>query len=415
MKNFRAIQVFMVTCLALASTARCGAQSIPYARSFSQPKAQIEDALGSLQAFAGQKLPILDGFVGSTSKPLDRYERGFYQFSIETLPGNNGTTIVRLSAKITAWYADRDVAKSGYEVLPSNGRLELDFLDRLQEKLTGKPVEAAATLASHVDAPRAKLDLSGVPGASVSTPSPVAKTPNEVAELRNQRVMEERRVQQLTEELQNLKEIQHHQVHPVDLIVVNKPGTPVYSRPSETARVLFQAAANDEFPYLDAEQEGWIHIEISGDARGYIHENAVLLPDRLAGKTSQAEGSRDAKFKGFRRERQESSAFPGDWAPLKSRTVKIYTVQPVSKDQRETGPAARLNLTLALFEEGLNEAGAASSKPDGVVVIFDAADGGIASATLADIQSYVSGKLTREQFLAQCNLDPIEAFREPVK
>jgi hypothetical protein len=414
-KHFRGTPVFMVTCLALASATQGGAQAIPYARSFSQPKAQIEDALGSLQAFTGQKLPILDGFVGPTSKPLGRYERGFYQFSIETLPGINGATIVRLSAKITAWYADRDVAKSGYEVLSSNGRLELDFLDRLQEKLTGKPVDAAATLDPHVDAPRAKLDLSGVPGASVSTPSAAAKTPSEVAELRNQRVMEERRVQQLTEELQNLREIQHHQAHPIDLIVVNKPETLVYSRPSETARVLFQSEANDEFPYLDAEQEGWIHIEISGDARGYIRQNAVLLPERLAGKTSQAEGSRDAKFKGFRMERQESSTFPGDWAPLKSKTVKIYTVQPVSQDRRETGPAARLNFTLALFEEGLNEAAAVSSKPDGVVVIFDAADGGIASATLADIQSYVSGNLTREKFLAQCHLDPIETFREPVK
>jgi hypothetical protein len=45
------------------------------------------------------------------------------------LPGEAGATVVRLSAKITAWYVDRDVAKSGYEVLASNGRLELDLLD----------------------------------------------------------------------------------------------------------------------------------------------------------------------------------------------------------------------------------------------------------------------------------------------
>ena len=190
-------------------------QAVPYARSFSQPKEQIAEALKSLQAFSGQKLPILDGFVAPTTKPLDRYERGFYQFSIETLPGNNGATVVRLSAKITAWYADRDVAKSGYEVLPSNGRLELDFLDRLEEKLSGKPVDPPATLAARVETPRAKLDLSGVPGTPAPTPpNPVSKTPNEVAELRNQRVAEERRVQQLTQELQNLKEIQRGQAHP---------------------------------------------------------------------------------------------------------------------------------------------------------------------------------------------------------
>jgi hypothetical protein len=389
-------------------------QAVAYARSFSQPKDQIEDALKSLQAYSGQKLPTLEGFVAPTSKPLDRYERGFYQFSVETLPGDNGATIVRLSAKITAWYADRDLTKSGYEVLLSNGRLELDLLDRLQEKLTGKPVDPPATLNSPVETPHAKLDLRGVPGATVPPNNPVAKTPNEVAELRSQRVIEERRVQQLTEELQNLKEIQHNQAHPQNLIVVTKSGVPIYSKPSETAGVLFQAAASDEFEYLDAE-EGWIHVEISGDARGYIRQNAVLLPERLAAKAPEAEGGLAAKFKGFRIERQESSSFPGNWAPLKGRTVKIYTVQPLSQNQHESGPAARLNFTLALFEAGLKESASVGSKPDGVVVIFDAADGGIAGATLSDIQSYVSGALTREKFLEQCNLDPLEAFRTTEK
>lgn len=414
MKKFSAARVFLTACLVLACAARSRGQAIPYARSFSQPKAQIEDALKSLQAFSGQKLPILDGFVASTSKPLDRYERGFYQFSIETLPEDNGATIVRLSAKITAWYADRDVAKSGYEVLPSNGRLELDFLDRLQEKLTGKPVDPPATLDSHVEAPRAKLDLSGVPGATASTPNPVAKSPNEVAELRNQRVIEERRVQQLSAELKNLKEIHHNQAHPQSLVVVTKSGIPVYSKPAENARVLFQAAENDEFEYLDAD-DIWIHVGISGDARGYIRQNAVLLPERLAAKTSQAERALETKFRGFRIERQESSTFPGDWAPLKGKLVKIYTVQPISRDQRESGPAARLNFAVALFEAGAKEASAMAPQPQGVVVILDAADGGIASATFYDIQNYISGALSRDKFLAQCNLDPDEAFRNVAK
>jgi hypothetical protein len=50
-----------------------------------------------------QKLPILDGFVAAGAKPLEQYERGFYQFTIEVLPGEAGATVVRLSAKITAW------------------------------------------------------------------------------------------------------------------------------------------------------------------------------------------------------------------------------------------------------------------------------------------------------------------------
>ena len=47
----------------------------------------MEQALKELQAYSGQKLPTLDGFVAPVGKPLDNYERGFYQFTIELLPG----------------------------------------------------------------------------------------------------------------------------------------------------------------------------------------------------------------------------------------------------------------------------------------------------------------------------------------
>ena len=43
--------------------------------------------------------------------------------------------MVRVNATITAWYTDPLSGRSGYQVLPSNGRLEADFLDRLQEAL----------------------------------------------------------------------------------------------------------------------------------------------------------------------------------------------------------------------------------------------------------------------------------------
>lgn len=392
----------------------CG-QAVPYARSYAKSKGEVELALKDLQAYSGQKLPTLEGFVAPGSKPLERYEHGFYQYSIELLPGDSGGTIVRLSAKITAWYADRDVAKSGYEVLVSNGRLELDFLDRLQEKLTGKPVDPPATLNTTVQAPRPKLDLSGVPGASVTTtPSPVAKTPDEVAALRNQRVVEERRVQQLTAELQNLKEIQNNQAHPVNLVVVSKSGTPVYAKAGEGSRVLFQASAWDEFEFLDADG-GWIHITISGDSRGYVRQSAVLLPENIAVRLKHEAGSTEEKFPGFRVEREEISSFPGDWAPLKGKPVKIYTVQPVSQYPKESGPAARLEYALALFEKGLKEAGSVTPAPDGVVVIFDAADGGIAGAVLPEIQKFVSGAVTRQALWAQSYLDPVEAFRPDTK
>ena len=53
-----------------------GAQAVPYARSYAKSKAEVEQALKDLQAYSGQKIPILDGFVASVDKPLDHYERG---------------------------------------------------------------------------------------------------------------------------------------------------------------------------------------------------------------------------------------------------------------------------------------------------------------------------------------------------
>jgi hypothetical protein len=390
-------------------------QAIPCARSYAQPKADVEQALKDLQAYSGQKIPLLDGFVANVSKPLGQYERGFYQFSIELLPGDSGATIVRLSAKITAWFADRDVTKSGYEVLPSNGRLELDFLDRLQEKLTGKPVDPPATLQSNVQSPRPKLDLSGVPGAVVSSqPPPIEKTPDEVTAMRNQRVLAERRVQQLTTELNNLKEIKHNQAHPQNLVSVPKSGTPIFSKPSDQSRILFQAAADDEFEYLDSDK-GWIHIGISGDSRGYVRQNSVLLPESINAKLSKEDHGPEEKFPGFQIEQEAVGNFPGNWPALKGKIVKIYTVRPVSQNIKESGPTLLLEYSLDLFQKGLNESASASPPPEGIVVIFDAADGGIVSATLENIKMYVSGSLTRETFWSQSFLDPIDAFRNSAK
>jgi len=408
---FRLAKIFLCFLLVAAAARETSAQAVPYARNFAAPRTQVEQALKDLQAYAGQKLPVLDGFVAQPDKPLDRYERGFYQFSIELLPGDTGGTIVRLYVKITAWYADRDVTKSGYQVLPSNGRLELDFLDRLEEKLTGKPAAAASSTAKSPQAPQPKLDLSGArTAATMAAPPPqTAQQPDEVSQLRNQRIASEKRVQQLTTELQNLQELQHTQAHPRNLIVIKKNRTPIQAKNAENSRVLFEASTNDEFEYLD-EQGEWVHITISGDSRGFVRRNLVELPEGLAGKMQSAGGGPEEKFPGFRIEREETGDFPGDWAPLKGKKVKIFTVLLVSQNPKETGPTVRRNYCAALFEKGIREGTAANSEFEGVVVIFDAADGGIAAATSANIQKLSAGALNSEAFWQQSYLDPPDAF-----
>ena len=355
-RNFIWMLMFFF-CGALSN--RLAAQAVPYAHSFSKSKEEVEKALTELQASTGQKLPIVDGFVVPGDQPLDRYERAFYQFTIDVLPGTaSGDTIVRVSAKITAWYADRDPSKSGYQVLASNGRLELDLLDRLADKFGGKPVTSLLKPEPQIPMPR--IDLSnGSPAIPLSprgfSPPPAGTTANspgdEITALATQRGVEEKRVQQLTAELQGLQDIQRNQAHPNNLVVVKKSGTPVMARPAEGSHILFNAAADDEFEFIDAEGD-WIHVQISGASRGYIRRNEMDLPEGIAARLAPEKGNAgEEKPAAFRIEREESSKFPGDWEPLKGKTVKIYTVQPSSQEPKETGAAAKLRYAASLFKK----------------------------------------------------------------
>lgn len=413
--------LLFVVCSALPNTA--AGQAVPYARSFSKSKEEVEKALNELQASTGQKLPIVDGFVIPGDQPLDRYERAFYQFSIDVLPGTaSGDTIVRVSAKITAWYADRDPSKSGYQVLSSNGRLELDLLDRLADKFGGKPV--TSLLKPEPQAPKPRIDLSNgsptMPLAPRGFPPPSAKTPStpggeEVPALATQRGLEEKRVQQLSAELQSLQDIQRNQAHPNNLVVVKKSGTPVLARPAEGSRLLFTAAADDEFEFLDAEGE-WIHVQISGASRAYIRRSSLELPESIAATLKSPNGTpSNVRQEAFRVAGEEINAFPGNWESLRGKSVKIYTVQPVSQDPKETGAQAKLNFAASLLQKFSEDSSAAGASKDGVVIIFDSADGGIIACTASDVQRFTNGSLSRDNFWKQCYSDPADAFQQRPK
>jgi len=409
--------LLFILCTAFPHTAT--AQAVPYAQSFSKSNEQVKEALNEMQAFAGQKLPIVDGFVIAGEQPLDRYERAFYQFSIDLLPGtSSGDTIVRVSAKITAWYADRDPSKSGYQVLPSNGRLELDLLDRLSEKLGGKSVPTILK----PDAPKPRSELSPnsptIPLAPRGFPPPSAETRSnpggeEVTALATQRGVEEKHVQQLNAELQSLQDIQRNQGHPHNLVVVKKAGTPVLARPMEGSRLLFGASVDDEFEFIDAEGD-WIHVQISGASRGYIRRSGLDLPESISARLeSQNENAGDEKSSAFRIEREESGLFPGDWEPLNGKTVKIYTVQPASQESKETRASAKLGFASSLFRKFSLESAGAAPPLEGIVVIFDSADGGIIACSLLNSRQFANGSLAQEAFWKLCYTDPPDAFRPP--
>lgn len=400
---------------------RTAAQAVPYARTFPRSSEEVRLALQEMKAYAGQKLPIVEGFVAAEDRSLERFERAFYQFSIDLVPESADGTIVRVTAKITAWYADRDPAKSGYQVLPSNGRLELDLLDRLTDKFAGSSASARASLQS----PRPKLDLrTYAPGVSLPpakgdagslAPSSESAAPlaggDELVALRAKRAAEEKRLQELNADLQNLQEIQRNQDHPTNLVVVKKAGTPVFAHAGAGSQVLFTAATDDEFEFLDAESE-WIHVQISGASRGYLRSSSVDLPESVAARLHlPEENNAGNQHEVFRITRQETSVFPGNWDVLRGTQVRIFTVQPVSQDPKQTGAAAKSKFARFFFQKFAADTPQSADELAGIVIIFDSADGGIAAAPLAAIRQMAAGTISHDIFWKACYLEPPESFQ----
>ena len=391
-----------------------GAQAIPYARTFLRSKEDLDAALKEMQAYAGQKLPIVDGFVEMGQQPLNRYERAFYQFSIELIPNASQSTIVKLTAKITAWYADPDPSKSGYQVLPSNGRLELDLLDRLSEKFGSKPGLIAAPR-SALETPRPKIDFAGNPLPSASagnaSPDPVA---SEAATLKTEREDEQKHVLELRAELENWQEIQHNQAHPRNLVIVKKSGSNVLAKPAEGAKVLFAASADDEFEFIETQGE-WFHIGISGVSRGWIRRAEAESMDPRWNSTAPQASIESEGAPLFKVTREESASFPGDWAPLKNKTVRIFWVQPAAAPTALTSAGEKREFTKSLFQRAWSDASKSASPPAGVVVVFDTPDGGQASATMRALQDWMERKIADGQFWNQSSIDPIDLFSTPAK
>ncbi|MBZ5528817.1 MAG: hypothetical protein LAN71_13065 [Acidobacteriia bacterium] len=433
---------------ALAYITNAAAQDAPAERIFRHSKPEIEKAAQALRNSSSGRLPFLDGFVGGVEQPLDRFERAYYQCSVQITPRVTGDAIVRVTAKITAWYASPNPAEAGYRALPSNGRLENDLLDRLAEALDGKPSpppiapSAVPSPGPAVASPRPnlKLDIPSpnvrIYGASSAAPSaPPSATPpaaapsgeakpsapsspaeEETESLGKQREASEKRMQQLNTELQSLLEIQRTQAYPKNLAIVRKSGTPVLAKPQEGARVLFAADLHDEFEILDLEPN-WVHVQISGPSRGWIRRVQLDLPEGFLapfGKPASPGAAPSTETPLYQVLREESGLFPSKWEPLQGKTVKIIWMQPAAQPLplKDSSAQARRLFAKSLFWKALAEPPAATPIA-GVVLILDAADGGEAAATLATLQQWKSGTLSDEAFWQQCYLDPPEAFRDP--
>ncbi len=411
----------------------CGAfgQAAPAEKTFNAPKASVDKALQSLRSSTSGRLPTLDGFVDS-SEPLEHYERGFFQCAIVATAAPGGGTAVRVSAKITAWYADPSGARSGYRVLPSNGRIESDFLNGLGDALGAKAggsvpsSRVGATGASGAAAPEKTKSAPVSPSAPPSSARPTApvasSTPtgdgkssavlaNEsLASIRQKRETDEQQFRDLSGLVQNLEQIKQNQTHPDDISVVKKTGTAIYAKPQTSAEVLMTADEGDEFPILDA-PGGWVHVQISGPSRGWIREVQLDMPSGFANGAEKSATESDAAPL-FRVSREDISPFAGTWGLLKDKVVKIIWVAPIDPSAKATTAQAKREYAKSLFLKAYREISADPAAVAGVVVVFDSADGGQVSATLMSLKKLRAGYISDDDFWKECSLEPPESFQD---
>jgi hypothetical protein len=403
-------------------------QAQPAERSFTQSKPVVEAAVRRLQDSASGRLPVLDGFAVPGEQPLDRFQTGYYQCAIQVTAAPTGGSLVRVSAKITAWYRAPVAAKSGYQVLSSNGRLESDLLDRLADALaakasspttsspTGAPAAskskpAAASRASAPDLPSAPSSSKGVTFTGTAKSAPLKSTPPPKSGV------VDRHQEDLDKEAKNLEEILRTQSHPDNLVAVRQSGTPVLASPSEGAKILFLADAEDEFEILDS-NESWVHVRISGLSRAWIRRSNLEMPgsspDDAPAETTVPPGTAPATPPAatskapFQIENEQTASFPGDWEPLRGKIVRVISVQKAADSTADTGSEAKLAFAKALFEKEYAELTQALSTAAGLVLIFDSADGGMMATTVTVLREWKAGKLSDEALWRRCYFDPPE-------
>ena len=409
------------------------AQSVPYQRTFPQSKAVVEKGLKELQSSSAGRLPTLEGFTPVGDRLLDHFHRGFYQCTAQVSAAPSGGSIVQVSATISAWYTDPISGKAGYQTLPSNGRLEADFLDRLQDALSNHGPSSSPTFGTNASnpAPSAARSQSNPPKAALSEPQLSApgagsKTPvgspfklgsplslDNMSSLATQKAVIDRHAEEQAKEVKGLEEILHNQAHPENLAAVKKRETPVLANPIENAKVLFLASAEDEFEILDS-NPNWVHVRISGISRGWIRRSSLEMPtadpDPLPAPTQEQSEPSHADTQPFHVENEEVASFPGNWVPLSGKTVRIVTVQKGVDDTSATGPEAKLAYAKSLFDREYSDLIRTSSSVAGVVLIFDSDDGGMIAATVPVLGQWKSATLSDQAFWHHCFFDPRDAF-----
>jgi hypothetical protein len=331
-----------------------------------------------------------------------------------------------VSAKITAWYEDAGPSRSQYTVVPSNGRLEEDFLDRLSLNLErGAPGQLGGASLGPTSVPSRSADPAP-PGAS-SAPAGVtrpgdAKSPNlppaalpsdtagvlagQIAALRTERERLEQNTRKLQQHISELRSASSGEVYLKNMAVIRAVQTPVFEQNQETSKVRFRADPDDEFPILEV-RGGWVRVGLEKDAEAWLRSSQLRQP----GDPPDS----DPAVLNFSASNEEVKTFGGEWSQLKGKTALYVFAQPARQLPESALGQNQLQFAEYTFVEGYRAATHSQQQIDGVVVVFLGQKGGVAAATLADIRRWHEGYLTDKLFLDRCSLDPANSFHDGLR
>jgi hypothetical protein len=173
------------------------------------------------------------------------------------------------------------------------------------------------------------------------------------------------------------------------------------------------ASARDEFEMLDFNRD-WVHVRISGLSRGWIWRNNLEMPGTVPDTdTAPPASAVPTAAEIFHVSREETAPFPGDWEPLRGKSVKIVSVEKTDENGNDSGPQLRLEFTKSVLDKDYAELAQKSQVLSGIVLIFDSADGGMIAATFPTLQQWKAGKLSDAALWHQCYFDPPEIFTGP--
>jgi hypothetical protein len=419
--------------LILATAKSAPAQTLPVERSYTHSVDEVQRALQELDVDGTSRLPFLDGFVSASANSLDHLENPRYVLRSDVVRVGPTETIVRISAKITAWYQNADSSHSEYRAIPSNGRLESDFLDRLSARLD--PTSSThAEVHSDAPSPTGKGEEVRNPTAASECRPPIAsgthaagaKPSNHASDLatqleavRAQRQASEASASDLNAQIAKLQAAARERTNQTGLAIIHRAHTPVFEKADETSRILLHANAEDEFSVIDTgagTAGAWLQVRLeNGKEANEASESAQRQSpdgeadpaiDRTGDRTSNAGAAR------FAPANEQIKTFSGDWAALKGKPVLFVFAQPNAVLSDDALVHSQLAFAKQTFEVGLSEAIHSPESLAGVVVVFLGPKGGVAAATLPDIRRWRDGLISDRLFLSRCSLDPAASFRD---